>query len=324
MTLNNPSIVVLDAHCLNPGDLSWKGLEALGECTFYERTPADKLAERIRGADIALTNKVPFGRELLSGQQRLKYIGVTATGYNIVDVAAAREHGITVTNVPTYGTMSVAQMVIAHLLNLTQRVGDHAEAVREGRWASSPDWCFWDFPLLELGAMTMGIMGYGRIGQATAQLAQAFGMKVIAHNRSAIAPSSNVRQVDLDALFRESDVVSLHCPLTPETTRLVNRERLALMKPTAFLINTSRGGLVDENALADALNHGQIAGAGLDVLDAEPPAAGNPLFAAKNCYITPHIAWATTSSRQRLLDLAVENVAEFLAGRPRHVVNSAK
>jgi glycerate dehydrogenase len=321
MTLTDPSIVVLDGHCLNPGDLSWRKLETLGRCTVYERTPAELLAERIWDADIALTNKVPLRGELLSGLKQLKYIGVTATGYNIVDVDAAREHGIVVTNVPTYGTMSVAQMVFAHLLNLTQRVGDHAEAVREGRWASSADWCFWDFPLLELGAMTMGIVGYGRIGQATAQLARAFGMKVIAHNRSAIAAAGDVRQVELDMLFRESDVVSLHCPLTPETTRMVNRERLALMKATAFLLNTSRGGLVDENALADALNHGQIAGAGLDVLDAEPPAAGNPLFSAKNCYITPHIAWATRESRQRLLDLAVENVAEFLVGRARNVVN---
>lgn len=306
---------------MNPGDLSWQGLEALGKCTVFERTPAEMLAERLREADIVLTNKVPLRRELLSGQKQLKYIGVTATGYNIIDVDAAREHGIVVTNVPTYGTISVAQMVLAHLLNLTQRVGNHAEAVREGRWASSADWCFWDFPLVELQAKTMGIVGYGRIGQATAQLARAFGMKVIAHNRSAIDAPGDVRQVELDALFRESDVVSLHCPLTPETARLVNRERLALMKPTAFLINTSRGGLVDENAVSDALNHGQIAGAGLDVLDAEPPAAGNPLFAARNCYITPHIAWATISSRQRLLDLAVENVAEFLAGRPRNVVN---
>lgn len=322
--MKNPSIVVLDGHCLNPGDLSWQGLEGLGKCTVYDRTPPEQVAERIRDADIVLTNKVPVRRELLAGQERLKYIGVTATGYNIIDVDAAREHGIVVTNVPTYGTMSVAQMVFAHLLNLTQRVGDHAEAVREGRWASSPDWCFWDFPLLELGSMTMGIVGYGRIGQATAQLAQAFGMKVIAHNRSAIGGSSNVRQVDLETLFRESDVVSLHCPLTAETTRMVNRERLALMKPTAFLINTSRGALVDEAALADALNSGGLAGAGLDVLDAEPPAAGNPLFTAKNCYITPHIAWATRESRQRLLDLGVENVAEFLAGRPRNVVNSGR
>jgi glycerate dehydrogenase len=321
MNSDNPSIVVLDGHCLNPGDLSWQGLEALGPCTIFERTPPGQVAERIRYADIVLTNKVALRRELMSGQLRLKYIGVTATGYNIIDVDAARELGIVVTNVPTYGTMSVAQMVFAHLLNLTQRVGAHAEAVREGRWASSSDWCFWDFPLVELSGMTMGIVGFGRIGWATAQLAQAFGMQVIAHNRSAIAPSSNVRQFDLDWLFRDSDVVSLHCPLTPETKQLVNRERLAMMKPTAFLINTSRGALVDEAALADALNCGRLAGAGLDVLDAEPPEARNPLFTAKNCYITPHIAWATRTSRQRLLDLAVENVAEFLAGRPRNVVN---
>jgi glycerate dehydrogenase len=324
MTLDTPSIVVLDGHCLNPGDLSWQGLEALGRCTVYERTSPEQLAERIREADVVLTNKVQLRSELLAKQKRLKYISVTATGYNIIDVDAARELGIVVTNVPTYGTMSVAQMVFAHLLNLTQRVGDHAAAVRAGRWASSADWCFWDFPLVELGGMTMGIVGFGRIGWATAQLAQAFGMQVIAHNRSAIAPSSKVRQFDLDSLFRDSDIVSLHCPLTPETTRLVNRERLAMMKPTAFLINTSRGALVDEAALADALNSGGLAGAGLDVLDAEPPAAGNPLFTAKNCYITPHIAWATRASRQRLLDLAVENVAAFLAGRPRNVVNPAK
>jgi glycerate dehydrogenase len=324
MNLDNPSIVVLDGHCLNPGDLNWKGLEALGQCTVYERTSAEQLPERLRNADMVLTNKVSLRRELLSGQSRLKYIGVTATGYNIIDVDAARELGIVVTNVPTYGTTSVAQMVFAHLINLTQRVGDHARAVRDGRWASSADWCFWDFPLVELSGMTMGIVGFGRIGWATAQLAQAFGMKVIAHNRSAIASSSKVRQFDLDALFRDSDVVSLHCPLTAETARLVNRERLAMMKPTAFLINTSRGGLIDEEALADALNSGRLAGAGLDVLDAEPPAVGNPLFTAQNCYITPHIAWATKASRQRLLDLAVQNVAEFLAGRPRNVVNSGR
>ena len=320
--MKNPSIVLLDAYCLNPGDLSWKGLEAIGDCTFYDRTAPEELAARIAEADVVLTNKVALRRDLLVQQKRLKYIGVTATGYNIVDVDAAREAGIVVTNVPTYGTMSVAQMVIAHLLNLTQRVGDHAEAVREGRWAASKDWCFWDFPLWELSAMTLGIVGYGRIGQATAQLARAFGMRVIAHNRSAIKQSEDVRAVDLETLLRESDVVSLHCPLTAETERLMNRERLALMKPTAFLINTSRGPLVDEAALAEALNAGRLAGAGLDVLDREPPGEDNPLYRAKNCYITPHIAWATRQARQRLLDSAVENVAEFLAGRPRNVVNA--
>jgi glycerate dehydrogenase len=252
----------------------------------------------------------------------MKYIGVTATGYNIVDVKAARELGIVVTNVPSYGTASVAQMVFAHLLNLTQRVGAHAQAVRDGRWASAADWCFWDFPLLELEGMAMGIIGYGRIGRATAHLARAFGMQVLANNRTGIEDDSGVRTVNLETVFRESDVVSLHCPLTPQTRQLVNRERLALMKPTAFLINTSRGPLIDEEALADALNNGCLAGAGLDVLEIEPPRQRNPLYGAKNCYITPHIAWATRSSRQRLLDMAIGNVAAFLRGELRNVVNA--
>lgn len=323
MNLNNPSIVALDGYCLNPGDLSWQRLEALGDCTFHDRTTPDRVAERIHDADIVLTNKVTLSRDLIAGHPRLKYIGVSATGYNIIDIEAARELGILVTNVPTYGTSSVAQMVFAHLLNLTQRVADHAQAVRQGRWASSPDWCFWDFPLLELDGMTMGIIGFGRIGQATARLASAFGMQVLAHNRSAIAAAHGVRAVDVETVFRESDVVSLHCPLTAETTRLVNTERLALMKRTALLINTSRGQLVDEAALADALNNDSLAGAGLDVMEFEPPSDNNPLYRAKNCYITPHIAWATRASRQRLLDAAIDNVADFLHGEPRNVVNPA-
>jgi glycerate dehydrogenase len=321
MTRAKTSIVVLDSYCLNPGDLSWRPLEELGECAFYERTSAEQFRERLHDAEIVLTNKVPLHRDVLTGHPRLKYIGVTATGYNIVDTKAARELGIIVTNVPSYGTASVAQMVMAHVLNLTQRVGDHAEAVREGRWASSPDWCFWDYPLLELDGMTLGIIGYGRIGEAVAKLARAFGMRVIAHNRSAIEETNGVRAVDLDTIFRESDILSLHCPLTNETRHLVNRERLASMKQTSLLINTSRGPLVDETALADALNAGQIAGAGLDVLEVEPPSTENPLYTAKNCYITPHIAWATQAARQRLLDAAVENVAAYLRGTPQHVVN---
>jgi glycerate dehydrogenase len=268
-----------------------------------------------------LSNKASLSREVLANKPQLKYVGVTATGYNIVDVQAAREFGIMVTNVPNYGTASVAQMVFAHLLNLTQRVADHATAVREGRWASAQDWCFWDYPLLELEGMTMGIVGYGRIGRATASLATAFGMHVLAHNRSPISGPELVHPVSLEALFRESDVVSLHCPLTPETQRLVNRERLALMKPIAILINTSRGALIDEEALAEALNSGRLAGAGLDVLAIEPPRGSNPLHDAKNCYITPHIAWATRSSRQRLLNMAIDNVAAFLRGEPQNVVN---
>jgi glycerate dehydrogenase len=323
MVSSRPLILVLDAHCLNPGDLSWQPLQDLGACTIYERTAPNQLAERIGDADIVLTNKVPLARDSIAGHPRLKYIGVTATGYNIVDVQAARELGIVVTNVPTYGTFSVAQMVFAHLLNLTQRVGDHAQSVREGRWAASPDWCFWDFPLVELDGNTMGIIGYGRIGRATSRLAQAFGMQVIAHNRSKISQSDDVRSVGLETVFRESDVLSLHCPLTPETYRLVNRERLAWMKPTAFLINTSRGPLVDEAALAEALNVGRLAGAGLDVLEVEPPSTQNPLYTAKNCFITPHIAWATRASRERLLGAAIDNVAAFLRGEPKNVVNSA-
>jgi glycerate dehydrogenase len=322
MNRKHPKIVVLDAYCLNPGDLSWGRLELLGECVFHDRSSAAQVIERIRDADILLTNKVPLSRETMAGCPRLKYIGVTATGYNIVDVQAAGELGILVTNVPSYGTASVAQMVFAHLLNLTQRVAEHAQAVRVGRWASSPDWCFWDYPLLELEGMTMGIVGFGRIGQATARLARAFGMQVLAHNRSGIKESDGIRGADMDTVFRESDVLSLHCPLTADTQRLVNRERLALMKPTAFLINTSRGALVDEAALAEALNNGRLAGAGLDVLDTEPPADQNPLYSAKNCYITPHIAWATRASRQRLLNMAIDNVAAYLRDEPQNVVNS--
>jgi glycerate dehydrogenase len=322
MNTELPSIVVVDGYTLNPGDLDWQRLEQLGSCAIYDRSDSEEVVERIANAGIVLTNKAPMSRETLAGNERLKYVGVTATGYNIVDVEAATELGIMVTNVPSYGTASVAQMVFAHLLNLTQHVADHAQAVRAGRWASSPDFCFWDSPLLELEGMTMGTIGFGRIGRATAKLAQAFQMNVLAHSRGSIDEASGVRATSLETVFQESDVVSLHCPLTPETERLVNRERLALMKPTAFLINTSRGALVDEAALADALNSGRLAGAGLDVLETEPPKRDHPLYAAKNCYITPHIAWATRSSRQRLLDMAIDNVAAFLRGAPQNVVNA--
>ena len=244
----------------------------------------------------------------------LKYIGVTATGYNIVDVTAARERNIIVTNVPTYGTQSVAQMTFALLLELTQHVAHHAQTVREGRWTRSPDFCYWDYPLIELDGLTIGIIGYGRIGQAVGGLAQAFGMKVITHSRK---HSSE----DLERLFRQSDVISLHCPLTPETKHLVNAERLKWMKATAFLLNTSRGPLIDEAALAEALDGGRIAGAGLDVLSVEPPLADNALFKAKNCFITPHIAWATRAARSRLMDAAVDNVRAFLDGKPKNVVS---
>jgi glycerate dehydrogenase len=320
MSDQRPQIVVLDAFCLNPGDLSWQALESLGECAFYDRSTEPEIQSRIADAEIVLTNKAPLSAETMKKGGRLKYIGVTATGHNIIDLKAAESHGIIVTNVPSYGTSSVSQMVFAHLLNLTQRVGDHAREVRNGRWSSSPDWCFWDYPLVELDGLTIGIVGFGRIGKATAKLAHAFGMSVLAHNRSPIEETDGVRSADLDTVFRESDVVSLHCPLTADTRELVSRERLALMKPSAFLINTSRGQLVDEHALADALNSGRLAGAGLDVLSTEPPSPDNPLISAKNCYITPHIAWATRASRKRLLEESVENVACYLRGKPRHVV----
>jgi glycerate dehydrogenase len=314
-------IVVLDGFTLNPGDLSWDELMALGPCEVFDRTPPDQVAARAKDAQIILTNKTVLDAAVLRQLPRLKYIGVLATGYNVVDVNAARERKIPVTNVPAYSTASVAQMVFAHLLELTQHVGPHAQTVRDGRWTKSADFCYWDFPLIELNGLTMGIVGYGRIGRETAAVARAFGMKVLAHAPTPKPGAPEAQFVALDELFRRSDVVSLHCPLTPQTQGLVNAQRLSLMKKTAFLINTSRGPLVDEPALADALNRGRIAGAGLDVLAAEPPAPDNPLLKAKNCHITPHIAWATRAARQRLMKTAVENVRAFLGGGRQNVVN---
>jgi len=315
-------IVVLDGYALNPGDLSWDNLREYGECDIYDRSASEDVLARAEGAEVVLTNKVMLSRELIEQLPSLEYIGLLATGYNVVDVAAARDHGIPVTNVPTYGTQSVAQMVFAHLLNLTQHVAYHAQTVLDGRWSASPDFSYWDYPLIELAGCTMGIIGFGRIGRATAHLALAFGMKVLAYDTFEPAEvPSGVELVGLERLFRESDVVSLHVPLTPETDGMVNAERLALMKPMSFLINTSRGPLIDEQALADALNAGRLAGAGLDVLAVEPPDPNNPLMGAQNCTITPHIAWATKSARSRLLNTAVENVGAFLAGSPQNVVN---
>jgi glycerate dehydrogenase len=314
-------IVVLDGHTLNPGDLSWDELKALGACEVYDRTPPDQVVARAKDAEVILTNKTVLDAATLRQLPRLKYIGVLATGYNIVDVQAARERNIPVTNIPTYGTPSVAQMVFAHLLELTQHVAHHAQTVRDGRWTRSADFCYWDFPLIELNGLTMGIVGYGRIGRETAAVAKAFGMKVLAFEIGPKPVGSEAEFVPLDDLFRRSDVVSLHCPLTPETKGLVNAQRLSLMKKTAFLINTSRGPLVEEQALADALNSGRIAGAGLDVLAVEPPSPANPLLKAKNCRITPHIAWATRAARERLMKTAMDNVRVFVAGGKRNVVN---
>ena len=319
-------IVVLDGHTLNPGDLDWAPLEALGDCAIHERSSAEQVVGRAAGAEIVLINKIILSRAVLGELPALRYVGVTATGYNVVDVSAAGERGIVVTNVPAYSTSSVAQMVFAHVLNLAQRVGDHAETVRRGRWGACEDFCYWDYPLVELAGLTMGIVGLGRIGRAVAELAGAFGMDVVACDVRADAAASapaGVTLVELDELFARSDVVTLHCPLTAESEHLADARRLGLMKPTAWLINTARGALVDTDALADALHAGRIAGAGLDVLPVEPPpgsAGASRLLAAPNCYITPHIAWASRLARQRLLDTVVENVRAFLAGRPVHVV----
>ena len=326
-------IVVLDGYTMNPGDLSWEPLESLGECTVHDRTPPQAVLERARGAAIVLANKVPFDAERIAKLPDLKYLGVLATGYNIIDTAAARERGIVVTNVPAYATRSVAQLVFALVLELAHHAGDHSRGVRDGRWTRSPDFCYWDWPLVELQGLVMGIVGFGQTGQAVADLARAFGMRVLVHTRSPCSreclslqgsprpPHEGVRFVDLETVFRESDVLTLHCPLTPQTEGLVSAKRLALMKPTAFLINTSRGPVVSERDLADALNSGRIAGAGLDVLSTEPPKADNPLLAAKNCILTPHIAWATRAARARLMKTVVENVRAFLAGQPQNVVS---
>jgi len=313
-------IVVLDGYTLNPGDLSWDGLKALGPCTFYDRCNENEVVERSRDAQIILTNKVSITGDHIRSLSKLRYIGVTATGYNIVDVKATSERKVVVTNVPAYGTKSVAQATFALLLELTNHAGHHAETVRQGRWTQCPDFCYWDYPLIELDHLTMGIIGYGRIGAAVANLARAFGMNVLVHSRTPPKLEPGIKVADLETTFRESDVISLHCPLTPETKHIVNEERLGWMKPSAFLLNTSRGPLVDEAALAEALNAGKIAGAGLDVLSVEPPPASNPLLSAKNCLITPHQAWATRAARARLMDVAIANVAAFLKGKPQNVV----
>jgi glycerate dehydrogenase len=315
-------LVILDGYCLNPGDLTWDGLRRLVDVEVHDRTPPHEVVARVGGAELAMTNKTPMDAAALRRLPHLKYIGVLATGYNIVDVSAARELGITVTNVPTYGTASVAQFAFALLLELCHRVGAHSDAVLAGEWTRSPDWCFRRSPLVELAGKTMGIVGFGRIGRQTARIADAMGMRVMAHDAVETAPPAyeGFRWTGLDELLGESDVVSLHCPLFPETHGLINRDRLRGMKRSAFFINTSRGPLVVDPDLADALNQGVIAGAGLDVLSVEPP-PDNPLFHARNCLITPHIAWATKEARERLMQAAIGNVEAFLNGAPRNVVS---
>ncbi len=313
-------IVVLDGYTTNPGDLDWATLEALGDVVVHARTTPAEVLARSHGAQALLTNKTVLSAETIAALPALKYIGVLATGYNVVDLDAAAAQGIVVTNVPAYSTPSVAQMVFAHILNITQRVGDHAAQVGQGDWAASKDFCFWSVPLVELQGKTLGLLGYGEIAKAVARIGQAFGMQILVHTRTPGASTEQVRFVDRDTLFAASDVLSLHAPLTPETEHVVNASSLASMKPTAILINTGRGPLVDEHALAEALASARIAAAGLDVLAEEPPREGSPLIGAPNCWITPHIAWATRESRQRLLDTAVGNLNAFLNNTPVNVV----
>ena len=310
-------IVVLDGYGLNPGDLSWDAVSQLGELTVYDRTSSEEVIERSAGAEAILTNKTVITAEIMEALPDLKYIGVLATGYNVVNVGAAREKGIVVTNIPAYSTPSVAQMVFAHILNIAQQVQHHSEEVRKGRWTNNADFCFWDTPLIELREKKIGLVGLGHTGFNTARIAIGFGMQVTAYtSKSSLQLPPEIKKRTLDELFSECDIVSLHCPLTDETKELVNAERLRLMKPTAILINTGRGPLVNEQDLADALNAGKLYAAGLDVLSSEPPKADNPLLTARNCYMTPHIAWASLEARTRLMDILVENIKAFQAGKP--------
>ena len=305
-------IVILDGYTENPGDLSWEGFEKLGDLTVYEHTPTDEIISRIGDAELVITNKTPISAETFSACPQIRYVGVLATGYNIVDVNAAHERGIVVTNIPTYGTQAVAQYVFALLLELCHHVGHHNTAVQNGRWTDGRDFCFWDYPLIELAGKTMGIIGYGRIGRATAAIARAFGMNVIAYDT--FSTDSEVRP--LDELLAQSDVISLHCPLTKENQGLINKAAISKMKDGVMLINTARGPLINESDLRNALLSGKVKAAALDVVSVEPIQKDNVLLGLDNCLITPHIAWAPKESRQRLMDVAVDNLAAFLSGTP--------
>lgn len=316
-------IVILDGYTLNPGDLSWDELKKLGDVVIHDRTPADKVVERAKDAEIVFTNKTPIGEEALNQLSSLKYIGVLATGYNIVNTEVAKAKGIIVANVPGYGTTSVVQLTFALLLELCLHVQRHSDSVMEGKWAKSADWCYWDYPLVELSGKTIGIIGFGRIGQQVGDVATAFGMNIIGNSRNWTDQSQRptFRWAEIPELLVQSDVVSIHCPLFLETKGLINKESLRSMKRSAFLLNTSRGPIIVDEDLADALNNDVIAGAGIDVLSAEPPSKENPLFSAKNCIITPHIAWATKESRSRLMNITVNNLSAFQQGNPVNVVN---
>lgn len=315
-------ITVLDGYGLNPGDLSWDGMARLGRLTVFDRTPADITIERAKDSEIVITNKTRLDADTIAALPNLKYIGVLATGYNVVDVKAAAEHGVTVTNIPAYSTMSVAQMVFALVLAIINRVEHYTEENRSGRWSHNPDFCYWDFPLTELADKTMGIVGLGNIGQAVARIALAFGMNVMALTSKQQGQfDNNIEKVELSTLLMEADIVTLHCPLTRETEHMINASTLSLMKPTAILINTGRGPLIDEQAVANALKEGRLGAFGADVLSSEPPAADNPLLSAPNAFVTPHIAWATREARERLMEIAVANLEGYLKGERRNVVN---
>lgn len=310
-------ICILDGYSLNPGDLDWSPVERLGDVTLFDRTSADKIVERAADADIVLTNKVPFNADTLRQLPRLRFICVLATGYNIIDTEAAARQGVVVANIPAYSTMSVAQMAFAHILNITNHVASYAREVADGKWTNCPDFCFWDSALTELAGKTMGIVGLGNTGMATARIAIALGMKVVAMtSKSADTLPEGITPAPLDDVLASANVVSLHCPLTPSTRHLINAASIAKMKPSAILINTGRGPLVDEQAVADALNGGRLAAFGADVLSQEPPRGDNPLLSARNCFLTPHIAWATLEARTRLMSTATENVRQFIAGEP--------
>lgn len=315
--------VILDAFTSNPGDLSWEKIESLGDLTVYDYTANDKIVERCKDADAIIDNKVVITREIIEQLPKLKYIGMLSTGFNVIDIAAAKEHGIVVSNVPTYSTSAVAQLTFALILETYNQVGLHSNAVHNGEWASCRDFCFWKTPLIELNGKTIGIIGFGKIGNEVAKIADAFDMNILCYvpREKPLPAYKNFRFVSLDELAKESDIVSLHCPLTPETTGLINEEFISKMKKSAIVINTSRGPAVDEKALADAINSGRIYGAGVDVLSTEPPKSDNPLLSCDRCFITPHVAWAGYETRVRLLDVVYNNLKAFCDGSPINVVN---
>lgn len=319
----NANITVLDGYTLNPGDLNWDNLKSLGHCKIFDRTPVNQIVERAIDAEIVLTNKTPLDKTTILSLPKLKYIGVLATGYNVIDIQAAKERNVPVCNVPGYSGMSVSQAVFSLLLEITNHVGQHSDEVRQGKWSIAPDFCFTSSPLIELADLTMGIVGYGNIAQSTIKIAQAMGMKILVHTRTIPKEkNADISFVSLEELFKKSDVISLHCPLTDQTKNMVNEKSIALMKKSAILINTGRGPLIDESALAQALNENKIFGAGLDVLSQEPPANSNPLLTAKNCIITPHNAWASKAARQRLLNMAIDNIKGYINQKITNRVNS--